>query len=284
MNPLDSAGQKLKQAGISTDLEAKWRSLTEELASYSSAVVAFSGGVDSSFLAYAAFLALGERMLAITIRSSVDTPQQLELSTRFAAKAGFKQVVLPFEPLDDPLFRTNPPDRCYHCKTAILKVIWDYARSHQVQVVMEGQNADDRGDYRPGSRAVLESGTLSPLAKHELTKAEIRWLSRALELSTWDMPSSPCLATRFPYGTQITPEGLNRVAAAEAFLHEKGFHILRVRSHGDLARIEVLPEQVPQLVEMRSDVADYFKKIGFLYVSLDLQGYRSGSMNEGLIQ
>jgi uncharacterized protein len=165
---------------------------------------------------------------------------------------------------------------------AILHTIWDYARKNNIQVVLEGQNADDQRDYRPGRKAVAETGTFSPLANNGITKAEIRWLSKELGLSIWDQPSSPCLASRFPYGTLITEKGLSQIAKGESFLHEKGFKAVRVRYHNDLARIEVMPDQVQKLVDMRDEVVKHFTQIGFLYVSLDLQGYRQGSLNEGL--
>ena len=282
MNALETAYARLQAAGISAKLSLKWQSLISELQQYESVAIAYSGGVDSSFLAYAATLALGERVLAITIQSSVEPTGQVELAENFAKTIGFRQVVLPYEQLQNPLFRTNPVDRCYHCKTAILHTIWDYARKNEIRVVLEGQNADDRGDYRPGRKAVAETGTFSPLASNEITKSEIRWIAKVLELSIWDQPSSPCLASRFPYGTPITEKGLGQIARGESFLHEQGFKAVRVRYHNDLARIEVMPNQVQQLVDMREEVVSHFKQIGFLYVSLDLQGYRQGSLNEGL--
>ena len=282
MNALETAYARLQAAGISAKLSLKWQSLISELQQYESVAIAYSGGVDSSFLAYAATLALGERVLAITIQSSVEPTGQVELAENFAKTIGFRQVVLPYEQLQNPLFRTNPVDRCYHCKNAILHTIWDYARKNEIRVVLEGQNADDRGDYRPGRKAVAETGTFSPLASNEITKSEIRWIAKVLELSIWDQPSSPCLASRFPYGTPITEKGLGQIARGESFLHEQGFKAVRVRYHNDLARIEVMPNQVQQLVDMREEVVSHFKQIGFLYVSLDLQGYRQGSLNEGL--
>ena len=282
MNTLETTLVRLREAVIAPELNLKLQSLMGELQRYESAAIAYSGGVDSSFLAYMTFLALGERMLAITIQSSVEPAGQVELAANFAKATGFRHMVLPYEQLQNPLFRTNPVDRCYHCKTAILHTIWDYARKNNIQVVLEGQNADDQGDYRPGRKAIAETGTFSPLANNGITKSEIRWISKALGLSIWDQPSSPCLASRFPYGTLITEKGLSQISKGESFLHEKGFKAVRVRYHNDLARIEVRPDQVQQLVDMRDEVVKQFKQIGFLYVSLDLQGYRQGSLNEGL--
>lgn len=273
----------LEKAGISDFLKLKWEALLGELASFESAIIAYSGGVDSSFLAYAAAQALGDRMIAITVISPAEPANVLKAAVDFAAQHGFKHEKITHDPLQNPNYRANPTDRCYHCKTIILKDLWDYARLHQYGVVLEGQNADDQSDYRPGQKAVAETGTLSPLAKNGLTKAEIRYLARVFGLSIWDQPSSPCLASRIPYGTEITVNALDQIARAENYLHEKGFKIARVRYHNDLARIEVEPSKIAILLDLREDILNNFKKIGFLYVTLDLQGYRLGSLNEGLI-
>ena len=282
MNLNKGSIEHLEKVGISASLILKWKSLTEYLAALPSAVIAYSGGVDSSFLAYAASQVLGEKMVAITIVSPVEPPDMLKTASDFAAQHGFKHETILHNPLQNPNFRANPANRCYHCKTIILHDLWDYAREHQYGVVLEGQNADDQSDYRPGRKAVAETGTLSPLAENGLTKAEIRRLAKAFGLSIWDQPSSPCLASRIPYGTVITENALDQIARAENYLHEKGFKIVRVRYHNDLARIEVEPGQIMTLLGLREDVVNYFKQIGFLYVALDLQGYRLGSMNEGL--
>lgn len=272
----------LENAGVSASLILKWKSLLGELAVLPSAVIAYSGGVDSSFLAYAASLVLGERMVAVTIVSRLDPPNMLKAAADFAEEHEFKHETISNDPLQDPDFRANLIDRCYYCKTDILHGLWNYAREQHYGVVLEGQNADDQTDYRPGRKAVEETGTLSPLAKNGLIKAEIRLLAKVFGLSIWDQPSSPCLATRIPYGTVITAEALDQIARAENYLHEKGFEILRVRYLHELARIEVEPDQFEKLLDIREDLVNYFKQIGFLYVALDLQGYRLGSMNEGL--
>jgi uncharacterized protein len=274
--------EHLEKIGVLASLIHKWKSLIDDLAAFPSAVIAYSGGVDSSFLAYAARQVLGEKMVAVTIVSPLDPPNMLKAATDFASQHGFKHETISHDPLQNPNFRANPADRCYHCKIDILHKLWDYASEHQYRVVLEGQNADDKSDYRPGRKAVTETGTISPLAKNGLTKEEIRSLVKALGLSIWDQPSSPCLATRIPYGTVITENALDQIARAENFLHEKGFKIVRVRYHHDLARIEVEPGQIMKLMDLREDLVNYFKQIGFLYVALDLQGYRLGSMNEGL--
>ena len=282
MNQREQAIIILDKAGISPSLKLKWESLLDEVASLGSAVIAYSGGVDSSFLAYAAANTLGDKMVAVTIVSTVEPPDMLKSAADFAVQHGFKHEMIYHDPLQNPSFRANPADRCYHCKTIILHDLWEYARAHHYQVVLEGQNADDRSDYRPGRKAVIETGTLSPLAHNWLTKAEIRSLAKAFGLSIWDKPSSPCLASRIPYGTEITEKALSQIGTAEKYLHEKGFMVARVRYHHDLARIEVEPGQITKLLEIREDLVNYFKQIGFQYVALDLQGYRLGSLNEGL--
>lgn len=278
---LDTARDKLCKA-ISPALLGKWDKLIENIKSFDSVALAYSGGVDSTFLASASFLALGDRMIAITIQSPLESPGQTTLAAQFAQEIGFAHQILPFDPLEDPLIRNNPIDRCYHCKSLILRTIRGIADRHHLKQVIEGQNADDQNDYRPGKRAILETGTRSPLADAGLTKMEIRALAKALDLTVWQQPSSPCLATRFPYGTPLTTRGLQQVASGESFLHSRGFDNIRLRVHDNLARIEVHPEQIRQLIDMSQDVLSYYKQIGFLYVTVDLQGYRMGSLNEGL--
>ena len=283
MDPIKHAVARLVAAGVAPALQAKAQSLLTDLASLESAVVAYSGGVDSAFLAYAASLVLGDRLLAVTVASSIDPLAMQQAAADFAQQHNIAHRVIAHDPLAHHDIRANQPDRCYHCKTAILELLWAYAREHGFAVVIEGQNADDQADYRPGRRAVQETGTLSPLVRSDLTKAEIRQLARAFDLSIWDQPSSPCLATRIPYGIALTQARLAQVGQAEEYLHTKGFRIVRVRHHGDVARIEVPPEQIPALLSVREDVVQQLRQIGFRHVALDLQGYRMGSMNEGVI-
>jgi pyridinium-3,5-biscarboxylic acid mononucleotide sulfurtransferase len=282
METMEADVAVLQAASVETSTIAKWQALVAELGSYPSAVVAYSGGVDSCFLAFAAARVLGERMVALTVVSPVEPADILAGAARFAAEHGFRHDTIQHDPLENAQYRANPADRCYHCKTIILGDLWKYARTHGIQVVLEGQNADDRKDYRPGAKAVTETGTFSPLARNNLAKAEIRALAKAFGLSVWNQPSSPCLASRIPYGTEITRGALDRIFKAESYLHGRGFEVVRVRYYQDMARIEVAPERIPALLAIREDLLKAFKEIGFLYTTVDLQGYRLGSLNEGL--
>ena len=283
MNAIEIPIPVLEASAIAPSLEAKWRLLLSDLSAIESAVVAYSGGVDSGFLAYVASRVLGNKLVAITIASSIDSAATYEAAAAFAERHGIAHETITSDPLQHLDVRANRPDRCYHCKTAILDLLWTIARERGFSVVIEGQNADDQADYRPGRRAVEETGTLSPLARSGLTKAEIRQLARAFGLSIWDQPSSPCLATRIPYGVELTEAKLSQVGQAEDYLHDRGFRIVRVRHHGDVARIEVQADQIPALLALREDVVQQLKRFGFQHVALDLQGYRTGSMNEGVI-
>jgi uncharacterized protein len=261
----------------------KWKKLMAAVQTTSSAVVCYSGGVDSSFLSWAVHSVLGDKMIAVTISSIADPPEMLARSQNFATTVGFRQLILPLDLLNNPGFRTNPPDRCYHCKKQILTTIWDYARSNGYRSVYDGQNADDLHDYRPGWTAVEETGTISPLLAAGFTKPEIRSIAKENGLNVWDMPSTPCLATRIPYHEEITAEALRRISQAESFLHSKGFDIVRVRSSQQEARIEVEIRRFSELLAFRGELVDTLKRLGFTRVTLDMQGFRSGSMNEGIL-
>lgn len=263
-------------------LSDKWDDLVHRLSTFNSAIVAFSGGVDSSFLAYCAHLVYGTRMLAVTVISEFETDEMVDFTRSFIQTHGIRYKPVYQNNLENPAIRTNPPERCYHCKLSILGGLWKMAHDEGYDVVFDGQNADDLNDFRPGMKAVQETGTISPLLVAGLTKAEIRILSHAFGLETWDHPSSPCLASRIPYGTEINLAVIKQIAAGERFLHEKGFSVVRVRVHGDLARIEIDPDQHAQFIRHNIETERFFHELGFKYVTLDIHGYRQGSLNEGI--
>lgn len=249
-----------------------------------SAAVAFSSGVDSTFLLRVAHEELGGRVVAVTVRSHTFPKRELEEAVAFCRAEGVRHEVVDSDELSVPGFAENPPDRCYHCKKAIFGKIIGFAQANGLAAVLEGSNVDDDGDYRPGRRAIKELGVRSPLHDAGLTKGEIRELSKKMGLPTADKPSFACLASRFPYGERITAEGLKRVERAEQWLVDAGLGLaqLRVRSHGGMARIEVPPEAIPRLAAHAAEIAAAFRGFGFAYAALDLQGYRTGSMNEVL--
>lgn len=267
---------------LEPSLKEKWQGLLTQLSSYPSALVAFSGGVDSSLLAYAAFSVLGDKMLAVTVESGFDTPDQLSQAQQFARRHNIPWIKIRIPLLQYDEITSNPPQRCYFCKKAILTSLHQYAKENHYAVVLEGQNADDLKSHRPGRQAVQETNTISPLLDQQLTKKEIRQIARFYGLSVWEAESSPCLATRIPYNLPITKRALDQVAEAEAFLKSKGFTQVRVRYHYPLARIEVAEPEIEALVKARQEISKAFHDLGFLYVTLDLQGYRSGSMDEGV--
>jgi uncharacterized protein len=246
--------------------------------------VAFSSGVDSTFLLKVAQEELGERVVAVTARSHSFPKREQDEAAAFCTREGIRQVVVDSEELVIPGFRQNPTNRCYLCKKELFTKILEIARAEGLSAVAEGSNVDDLGDYRPGLQAVQELGIRSPLREAGLNKAEIRELSRALGLPTWSKPSFACLASRFPYGEEITVERLARVERAEQWLMDAGLGLaqIRVRSHGDMARIEVPPADISRIAARAEEIAAALKSFGFAYVALDLQGYRTGSMNETL--
>ena len=269
---------------VTTETEAKLEHLRAALREIGSAVVAFSSGVDSTFLLRVAHEELGERVVAATIRSHTFPKRELDEAAAFCRAEGVRHKIIDSEELDIPGFAENPPDRCYHCKRELFSKLLAFARENGLAAVLEGSNLDDDGDYRPGRRAIRELGIVSPLHEAGLTKAEIRALSREMGLPTSGKPSFACLASRFPYGERITAAALERVEKAEQWLLDAGLGLtqLRVRSHGNLARIEVPSDAIPRLAAHAAEIAAAFKELGFAYITLDLRGYRTGSMNEVL--
>ena len=267
--------------GFETDLQVKLERLKSILRSYGSLAVGFSGGVDSSFLTAVAQEVLGDRLLAVTEADAGVPRRELQEAKSFCEERGIRQVFCNVNPLQEEAYRYNSADRCYYCKRRIFSEITRLAKENGISCVAEGSNLDDEGDYRPGMRAVEELKIKSPLRDAGLRKSEIRELSRAMGLPTWSKPSYACLASRFAYGEEITGEKLQMLDRAEQFLIERGFPEERVRIHGKLARIEVPPKDIVRLAEeeTRKAVVDAFREIGFLFVSLDLAGYRMGSMN-----
>ena len=265
-------------------LDQKYENLRNYLKSLGSVVVAFSAGVDSTFLLRVAHDVLGDQVIAVTAASCSFPVRELKEAKAYCEKNGIRHVVCQSEELDIDGFRQNPKNRCYLCKHELFEKIGAIAAENHLAAVVEGSNMDDNGDYRPGLVAVKELGVKSPLRHAELTKADIRELSKRLGLETWDKQSFACLSSRFVYGETINEEKLGMVDKAEQLLLDLDFRQVRVRIHNKIARIELLPEEFPKLMETetREMVAKKFKEFGFTYVTLDLQGYRTGSMNETL--
>jgi len=247
-----------------------------------SVLVAYSGGVDSSLLLRVAVSVLGDRVQAVIANSPTYPPSELAEAVELAKLIGANPLVIDTEELSDSRFSENPPERCYYCKQELFKKLKAIAAGKGIRWVADGSNSDDLLDYRPGARAAREMGIVSPLKDVGLTKSEVRELARTVGLPNWSKPAQACLASRFPYGTRITRKELERVAAAEESLRRQGFSQVRVRVHGNVARIEVLPEELDKILssEVRELVAADLKKLGFVFVSIDLEGYRTGSMNE----
>ena len=278
-------GDKVSYNGRMTDADDKLRALEAFLQDAGRVAVAFSGGVDSTFLLAFAARTSGVQATALTAASSLMPDADLSFAEAFCARHGILHQVIQVDPLSSEDVRANGPERCYHCKRLIMEALTRGAHA-AAAVLCDGSNADDAQDYRPGARAIQELGVRSPLAEACLTKQEIRAAARALGLSNADAPASACLASRIPYGTPLTPHDLARVAQAEAALREQGFTQVRVRAHGDLARIEALPEEASRFAgaSVRARISRALHDAGFAYVTLDLDGYRMGSLNEEILE
>ena len=272
----------LPELNLEPAVQEKWQALVKRLLELESVVVAFSGGVDSSMLAVAAHQVLAPRMLAVTIRSQVETVGLMETASALAEQFGFPHQFVEYDKLKDEAYVENSPNRCYVCKSVDLSIISDIAHKASIRHVLMGANAEDLGDYRPGLKAAQELAVISPLAEVGLVKKEVRLIARELGLENWNHPSSPCLSSRIPYGVKVTHEKLEQVARGEAYLRALNFPVVRVRNSGLQARIEVPAEEISRLVTLREEIVAYFKQIGFQYVTIDLQGFRSGSLNEVL--
>ena len=265
-------------------MNKKLEALQEYLKELGSVAIAFSSGVDSTFLLKVAHDVLGDQVIAVTAQSCSFPKRELEEAKAFCKKEGIKHIICESEELQIEGFSHNPKNRCYLCKHELFEKIGNIAKENNIKYVAEGSNMDDNGDYRPGLVAVKELGVSSPLRAAELNKQEIRELSKELGLSTWNKQSFACLSSRFVYGETINEEKLGMVEKAEQLLLDLGFYQVRVRIHDKMARIEILPSEFEKLLVegIREKVYNYFKELGFTYVTLDLGGYRTGSMNETL--
>jgi len=270
--------------GVTAETTEKEARLLARLREAASLVVALSGGADSAYLAWAAHHALGERALSVTALSASFPAYDREQVEALVRAAGLRHEFIETQELENPLYAANRADRCYHCKDELFTVLGRLAAERGFAAVAYGINADDTGDFRPGHRAAGEHAVLSPLLDAGLTKAEIRALSRRAGLATWDRPASACLSSRIPYGSEVTPEKLAQIERGENVLRELGFRQFRVRHHGELARIEIAAEEMPRALDaaVAREIGQRLRGIGFLYVTLDLEGYRQGSLNAGL--
>jgi pyridinium-3,5-biscarboxylic acid mononucleotide sulfurtransferase len=271
-------------AAAAPSLVEKEQQLLAGLKRLDSLIVALSGGADSAYLAWAAHSALGEHALCVTALSPSFAAYDREQVEALVRKAGLRHEFLETHELENPLYAANNADRCYHCKDELFAALDRLAAARAFSAVAYGVNVDDTSDFRPGHRAAAEHRVLAPLLDARLAKAEIRELSRRAGLATWDRPASACLSSRIPYGSEVTPEKLAQIERGESILREMGFRQFRVRHHGDLARIEIAQEEMERAlrIDVARSVAERFRAAGFLYVTLDLDGYRQGSLNAAL--
>ena len=260
--------------------QQKLAALRKYIKGLGSAAIAFSGGADSAFLLKAAYEALGQNVIALTAKSCFSPAADIEYAISFCRKYGIRHEIIEVNPISYPEIAKNTPDRCYLCKKRLFSLFSGYAEKHGITAVCDGSNAGDMADFRPGMKALRELGIKSPLLDCGINKKEIRFFLHEKGLSAWNKPSSACLASRIPYGEKITAEKLAMAEQAEQFLRSLGMTQLRVRIHGSIARIEAIPPEMPIVMQKKEEISLKFKEIGFIYTALDLQGYRTGSLNE----